>query len=471
MTRIVIDPVSRVSGVLNVEVQVEKNKVVDAKSSGSQFRGFEQMFKGREPLDIIRLSPRVCGICSTHHAIASTLAIEDALKVIPDSNGKIARDIANGFELLQNYIRHIYFFVIPDYVKVINVNPLFKTSNSKDADYRLSQDETEVINSHYIEAIRYSREAHRGIAILAGKAPHCHGIFVGGITTNIDIQHIEGIKYCITSIKDFIENKLIPDVNIIAKAYGDYFKIGRGHGNLMSFGLYGDYPLPIKYSQPSVLINGNKEDLDVKNITESIKNTWAESNGDSLMPGVSEPPEPNVYKDGAYSWVNAPRYKGQAMEVGALARMILSGEYAGSISVMDRIVAKTLEAKRVCQVIQQLIDMLKLGNAYQKQWVIPNNAKGIGLTEAERGSLGHWISIENKKVANYTLIPPSAWNLSPTDDKGIKGVVEEALMGAHISNIKNPVEIGRIVRSFDPCLNCAAHVVSDKYKSMTINIL
>ena len=471
MTRIVIDPVSRVSGLLNVEVEVKNDRIISAKSSGSQFRGFEKMFQGRHPLDIIRLSPRVCGICSTHHAIASTLALEDALKVNPDNNGKVVRDIANGFELLQNYIRHIYFFVIPDYVKVVSVNPLYKTISSKEADYRLSKEETNAINTHYVDAIQYSREAHRGVAILAGKVPHCHGIFVGGTTTKIDIQQIEGVRYCINSISDFVENKLIQDVFTIAKSYSDYFKIGKGTGNLMSFGLYWDYKSPIKYSKPSTLINDKIEDLEINNITESIKNTWADNKNDELIPGVSEPAEPNAYKEGAYTWVNAPRYKGYAMEVGALARMILSGEYNGGVSTMDRIVAKALEAKRVCEIIKQLIEFLRLGNPHQKQWEIPNTAKGIGLTEAERGSLGHWIYIDNKKVANYTLIPPSSWNLSPTDGNGIRGTVEEALIGTNINNIKNPVEIGRIVRSFDPCLNCAAHVVSDKYETIKINII
>lgn len=110
MTTIRIDPVTRISGLLNIEVQVENNKIVDAKVSGSQFRGFEKMFEGRPPFDIIRLVPRVCGICSTHHAITAVRAFENAMNITPDLNGRIARDIANGFEMLQNYIRHIYFF-------------------------------------------------------------------------------------------------------------------------------------------------------------------------------------------------------------------------------------------------------------------------------------------------------------------------------------------------------------------------
>ena len=103
MHNIIVDPVTRVSGLLSIEVQVENNKVVDAKAGGNQFRGFEKMFEGRSPLDMIRLTPRICGICSTHHALTSVRALEDAMKINPDENGRIIRDIANGFEFIQNY--------------------------------------------------------------------------------------------------------------------------------------------------------------------------------------------------------------------------------------------------------------------------------------------------------------------------------------------------------------------------------
>ena len=473
MAKIIIDPLTRVSGLLNIEVEVINNKIVDAKSSGSQFRGFEKMFQGRNPLDIISLAPRVCGICSTHHTIASVLALENAMGVTPDFNGKVVRDIANGFEFIQNYLRHIYFFVFPDYVDIINVNPLYKTESKKNSDYRLSKKDTDKINEDYIGAIKYSRQAHKAIAEIAGKVPHTHGIFIGGTTTNINIEKIESIKYSINVIKTFIEEKLIEDVEIISRAYKDYFKKGIGYKNLMSFGLYNDYEAPIKYSEPAVMLNGVKENFDVKNITENVARSWLETstNGDIYIPGIDETVTPNPYKPGGYSWVNAARYKGYAMEVGALARMTLSGNYNGGISAMDRTVAKSLEAIKICEIIESLIEKLKLGQAIQEQWKIPETAKGLGLIEAERGSLGHWISIDKQLVANYTLIPPSSWNLSPADSEGVRGPVEQALMGTEIENLKYPVEIGRIVRSFDPCINCAAHITSDRYEPMVINIV
>ncbi|MGL4570441.1 MAG: nickel-dependent hydrogenase large subunit [Clostridium sp.] len=470
MTKIIIDPITRVSGLLNLEVQIENNKIIDAKVSGSQFRGFEKMFEGRSPFEVIRLVSRVCGICSTHHAYTSVRALENAMNITPDYNGKVARDIANGFEFLQNYLRHIYFFVFPDYVDVININPLFKKQSKEKCDYRLSEIDTKKINEHYLDAVKYSREAHKALAVLAGKAPHCHGIWIGGITTIIDVPQIESIKYLISTIKDFIVNNLIEDIQIISKTYSDYYNIGKGHGNLMSYGLYNDYDLPIKYVNPSVRINGIQENLDINNITECITNSWKTASGEIIIPGKDEVAAPNPLKTNGYSFVDAPRYKGEAMEVGALARMTLSGEYKGNISTMDRLVAKVYEAKKVCEIIEALILILKEGSPNQKDWKVPENVSGVGLSEAERGSLAHWVSIKDSKISNYTLIPPTTWNLSPMDNKGVKGTVEQALIGTEIKDASNPIEIGRIVRSFDPCLNCAAHITSDKYEPIKIII-
>ncbi len=348
---------------------------------------------------------------------------------------------------------------------------MYKTESAKAADYRLSREDTKRINEDYLGAVRYSREAHRAVAELAGKVPHCHGIFVGGTTTNIDIPQIENIKYSIKVIKSFIVDKLIPDVYTIAATYEDYFKIGDGYKNFMSYGLYDNYLHPIKMVSTGVMINGIREEFQSSNIAEDISKTWVESDLQTLIPGEDNKITYNPYKPEAYSWVNAPRYKGNPMEVGALARMTLSGGYSGGVSIMDRIIAKSIEAKRLCEAIEGLIDLLKLKKAYQEQWEIPEESRGVGLIEAERGSLGHWLSIKNKLVHHYTLIPPSSWNLSPTDNRGIKGPVEEALIGTEIKDMVHPVEVGRIVRSFDPCLNCAAHVTSDKYEPITINIL
>ncbi|KMT22241.1 nickel-dependent hydrogenase large subunit [Clostridium cylindrosporum] len=476
--KIVIDPVTRVSGLLKIEVEVEGNKVVSAKSSGGQFRGFEKMFQGRDPLDAIWLSPRVCGICSTHHTLAATLALENALNVAPDFNGVVVREIANGFEFLQNHLRQIYFFTLPDFVQIDNVSPLYKTISPNDADYRLPINITAKLNGDYVKAVKYSRDAHRAAATIIGKVPHGHGIFVGGTTIDMNVQQMQACLYTVREIKEFIEGNLLEDINIIASYYKDYYTMGAGPQNFMSYGLYDNPKFPVKYVSPGVILKSStnqyiREEFDRNNITESIKNSWLipETGNQTSKPGTAPPPSPNAYKEGAYSWVAAARYKGHAMEGGPLARMILSGIYTRGVSVMDRIIARALEARKICECIESLLAVVKLGPPYQEKWKVPEKAFGVGLTDASRGTLGHWVNISGGKIANYTLIPPSTWNLGPTDEKGVLGTVEQALIGTTINNVQHPVEIGRIVRSFDPCLNCAAHITSDRYSPFEINLV
>ncbi len=471
MTKITIDPVSRISGLLEIEVEIENNVIVDAKSSGMQFRGFEEMFRNRSPLDMPRLTSRTCGICSTHHASASSMALEDAFGIKPEPNGFMVRELTNGYEFLQNHLRHIYQFAFPDYVDLGEITPLQKNIDKEAADYRLPKDINDKIASHYLESIQYSRNAHKAVAILAGKAPHCHGIFIGGTTTNLDIQKYQEVKVIVHDIKKFIENNLIPDIYTVAKYYSDYFSMGKGYGNLMTNDLFNYEFNPVKYVSNGVIINGRKENLDPDNITESVKYTWASAPNNIVLPGQN-PAKPDENKKGAYSWVNAARYKGYAMEVGPLARMIIGGYYDNGISAMDRLIARVLEAKKVCEVIEGLLEVVRLQPANQKQWEIPKKASGMALVGATRGVLGHWIEVEDSVVKNYTLIPPSSWNLSPKDDRGLRGPVEEALVGTRIDDMKKaPTVIGRIVRSFDPCLNCAAHITSDTHSPFTIKIV
>ncbi|MBV1820220.1 nickel-dependent hydrogenase large subunit [Clostridium cochlearium] len=206
-----------------------------------------------------------------------------------------------------------------------------------------------------------------------------------------------------------------------------------------------------------------------KEITENVHYSWYKSDKESITPEEAYI-EGDVYKKGAYSRVKAPRYNGYAMEVGPLARMWLSGEYTRGISTMDRTIARVLETKKICNIIENLLNNIKPQSANQKIYKVPNKAKGIGLRDTTRGALGHWINIEEEKIKNYTIITPSTWNLSPQDSYGVKGVVEEALIGTYIKDVKNPVEIGRIVRTFDPCISCATHVISDENFDINIRI-
>jgi hydrogenase large subunit len=218
---------------------------------------------------------------------------------------------------------------------------------------------------------------------------------------------------------------------------------------------------------PGIILNGKRYPFDERKITENIYHAWYKGDETDYRP-ESGYMEPDLYKTGAYSFVKAPRYNGYPMEVGPLARMQLSGEYSRGISAMDRTIARVLESNKMGEIITGLLQEIQPLPAEQKKYDIPTQSTGVGLTDTTRGSLGHWLSINEQKIDRYTIITPTAWNASPTDSKGILGVMEKALTGTYIQNEKQPVEIGRIVRSFDPCISCATHVLSNKYENFSI---
>lgn len=463
-----INPLTRISGFLEIEVNIENNKITDAKSSGLLFRGFEKMLTGRSPFDAIYLTERICGICSTAHSVTSALALENALQIHPNENDKMLRDIIHGWEFIQNHIRHFYLYTLPDFIVTPEIQPVYSGENQ---DLRLPEHLNKKISEDYLQAIKYSRLAHQGLAVMGGKAPHNHGVFVGGVTESMDAKRYVQLKGLISDIRSFINNRMIEDVYIIAEYYKDYFTMGKGSGNIMSYGLYDTYKENnLNYVKPGLSINGKIYPLDASKITESIYNSWYEGETVQRNPFYVNT-EPNMNKQKAYSFVKAPRYEGNSMEVGPLARMILSGNYENRISMMDRTIARVLEVKKVIEIMADLLERVNFQNTEQKNYEIPDAARGVGMTDTTRGALGHWLSIDNHKIGNYNIITPSVWNCSPADSKGVKGVIEQALIGTEIQNPRNPVEIGRIVRSYDPCISCATHVTSDRFETMEITIL
>ncbi|MBD7910830.1 nickel-dependent hydrogenase large subunit [Clostridium cibarium] len=464
--KIVINPITRISGFLQIEVTIEKNIVIDAKSSGFLFRGFEEMLRGRSPFDAIYFTERICGICSTAHGIVSATALENALNVKPDKNGSMLRQIIHGCEFLQNHIRHFYQFTMPDYVQ-IEVNP---ADEGRERKYKLPSDTNKRLSEHYKEAFKYSRDAHKMLALLGGKAPHNHGIFVGGATSNIDATKIIELKSILYSIKDFINNIMLEDISAISKYYLEDFENGKGYGNFLSYGAFHEYlNEPMIYVKSGVFINNVKKSFDRNKINEDITHSYYSNIKKNLDEDNNF--EADTSKKDAYSWVKAARYDGIPMEVGPLARMWISGEYINGISTLDRTIARILEAKKICNIVEDLINKLEVTVNSQEKWEVSEVANGVGLRDTSRGALAHWITIENKKIKNYTIITPSGWNLSPTDSKGNKGVIERALIGTYVEDVKNPVEVGRVVRSFDPCVSCATHIISDKFKDFSIRVV
>lgn len=466
--KIIINPVTRISGFMEIQADIENNMVVDAKTEGLLFRGFEKMLNGRNPFDAVYFTQRICGICSTAHSIASTLALEDAMGVIPSEQGRYLRDIIHGCEFLQNHIRHFYQYTIPDFVKLPENYNLFRTESN---DFRLPKEKNDRLVKDYFDSLDISRSAHEMLAVLGGKAPHNHGVFIGGITTQATTDKIIKIKSILNSIYQFINDRMLPDVYTIAEYYSDYFSIGRGYGNLLSFGCFNGYKnLGTLYVNPLVYTDGKTGVFNPDNITEKIDYAWYNDRQNTDKPFETDP-EDDMSKPQAYSWVKAPRYNNLPFETGPLARQWLSGEYRNGVSTMDRTIARVLEARKVTLVMNTLLDNLVPGVSVQKEYSIPETAVGKGLIDTTRGALGHWLKINNRVISFYQIITPSAWNISTRSSNDMKGTAEQALISTPVRDINNPVELGRTIRSFDPCISCATHIYSEGKHINTIQVV
>lgn len=468
MKRVKISPVTRISGFMEIDATIDNNVIIDAKTEGLLFRGFEKMLEGRSPFDAIYFTQRICGICSAAHSLTSTLALENAMGIIPSEQGRYLRDIIHACDILQNHIRHFYQYTAPDYIRLPEGNTLFETDHN---DFRLPKQKNDLIVQHYFDSLEYSRNAHEMLAILGGKAPHNHGIFIGGITTQATLEKIKQLCFLLKNIRDFISQKMIPDAYTIAEYYKEYFNIGRGYGNLLTYGLFNGYEkLGTLLVNPSVYSDGKIMKLDPMEITENIYSSWYVANSDTYTP-YQTIAEPSMKKVDAYSWVKAPRYRGLPYEVGPLARMWLSGEYRNGISSMDRTLARVLEAKKIADIVFTLLNNLIPGVSVQKEYIVPKSAQGAGLTDTARGALGHWIKIEDSVISLYQIITPSAWNLSTRSEDNLPGPGEKALIDTIINDSSSPVEIGRTIRSFDPCVSCATHVYSNGNLIKTMQVV
>ena len=465
--RIVINPLTRISGFLEIDVLVEQNVVVEARTRGSFIRGFEQMMVGRSPFDAIYLTQRICGICSTAHSVAASMALEDALDVRVSELGRYLRDIIHGCEFLQNHLRHFYQFTLPDFVRLPAVSSAYIPDHG---DFRLPKGVNDQLAEHYFASLQMSRLAHEMLAVMGGKAPHNHGVFVGGVATPPNADQVIRMKSIRQELARFITDQMVPDAYTLGQYYDDYYALGSGPGNLMSFGAFDRYDqLGTLYVDPLVYVDGRCEPFQPGLITEEIDYSWYR--GQSSYTPFETVPEPDMAKDEAYSWVKAPRYQGRPFEVGPLARLWLKGEYRSGISCMDRTIARTLEARKVAEILGTLLDQITPGVSVQQAWQLPERAMGAGLVDTTRGALGHWLKIDDRALSFYQIITPSAWDFSTRDVRGIRGTAEQALVGTTLQNPDQPVELGRILRSFDPCMSCATHLYRPGHAPLTIPVL
>jgi len=489
-TKVKIDPVTRIEGHLKIEVEVEDGRVTDARSIGTLFRGIEIILKGRDPRDALFLTQRVCGVCPIAHATASALALDEAFGVTSPDGGRIIRNLILGANFIQSHLLHFYHLASLDYVPGPESPPFLPRYQG---DFRLPSEVSQQIVEHYLKALEMRMEAQQMLAIFGGKMPHIATFLPGGVTETPDVDEVASFYSLLSKLKGFIDSTYLPDVLTVAEAYKDYFSIGIGCQNLLA---YGGFPLGgegEKLFPSGVYIAGQLDAFDPALIAEYVRYSWYSQRTTGLHPrdGETEPQPTGILKPEAYSWLKAPRYNGEVLEVGPVARMVIAylkgsspainslidstlGELdlplTSLFSAMGRHLARALECKIIADAMEEWLWQLDLKGPVYNDAEVPESGEGAGLAEAPRGAVGHWLRIEGRKIANYQIVTPTNWNASPRDDQGNMGPIEQALIGTPVADPKNPIEVVRVVRSFDPCLACAVHLISSGKKLGTFKI-
>ncbi|MBE3597470.1 MAG: nickel-dependent hydrogenase large subunit [Limnochordaceae bacterium] len=555
--RIVVDPVTRIEGHLRIEAVVETGRVVDAYSSGTMVRGLELILPGRDPRDAWALAQRICGVCTTVHALTSIRAVEDALDIRVPPNANLVRNIMAAALMIHDHVVHFYHLHAMDWVDVLSAlkaDPAaasrlaqsisswprssmgyFRDVQKRLADfaaggqlgpftngywghpgYRLPPEANLMAVAHYLEALEWQKEIVKIHAVFGGKNPHPNYL-VGGVPVSLDpndpsavnAERLAMVGSLIQQAQQVVDQLYVPDVLAIAGFYKDE-RWGGGLGNYLA---YGDLPRtdirePESYLLPrGAVLNRNLDEVhevdpkDPEQVREYVTHSWYRyDDGDdkSLHPFEGQtqfhhtgprPPYRQLDTSGKYSWIKSPRWRDVPMEVGPLARLMVA--YASGredvravvddalarlklptealFSTLGRTLARALETKLVAGWLggfyRQLVANIKAGDlttVNHERWdpsSWPDRAEGVGTTEAPRGALGHWIRIENGKIAHYQAVVPTTWNGSPRDAAGRRGAFEAAMLDNPVRVTDQPLEILRTIHSFDPCLACSVHVV------------
>ena len=399
------------------------------------------------------------------------------------------------------------------FVKKGNLGP-FANAYWGHKTYKFTPEQNLIALSHYLKALEMQRIAAQMMAIFGGKQPHPQSLTVGGVTCIMDLQDPARLGEFLTKFKemaDFVNRAYYPDLVMAGKAYAGEASVNAGLGtaNLMTsneFLVNGSEYL----FDSGIILNGDISkvfEINEDKITEEATHSWYADN-EPLHPydgktnpkytgfkdaktlnGKGEMEETKVLKENEkYSWIKSPRYNGKPMQVGPLSNIVINYAKGNKkvtkvvdqflkdtglplkvvFSTLGRTAARMLEAKIVAdnglEAFNSLISNLKVDDSTYTSYQIDKNKeyKGRFLGNAPRGILSHWTRIKNGVIENWQAVVPSTWNAGPKDSKGVRGPYEESLVGLKIADLSQPLEIIRVIHSFDPCIACAVHMMDTK---------
>lgn len=482
MSRRVVGPFNRVEGDLEVQLDIDADRVRQAWVVAPLFRGFERILAGKPPMDALVYAPRICGICSVAQSVAAATALAHAAGVTRPPNGILATNLILAAENIADHLTHFYLFFMPDFARpCYAAEPWFADIERR---FRAT-------SGAAVAPMLAARAAFlHVVGLLAGKWPHTLAVQPGGTTRAIESAEQVRLLSILHAFRRFLETHLYGDalesVLTIDSAsslrdwasrdstsggdFGRFIRVadalgldqlGRAADVFLSYGAYSQPDGSTLF--PSGFWDQTVRAFDSRQIREDLSHAWMSP--DEPRHPFDGKTQPDAESIDAYTWCKAPRLAGRTAEVGALARQLMAGQpvvrdfmMRGGGSVTARIVARLLELARVTVAMELWLRELKPGEPYYAPFELPEEADAQGLIEAARGSLGHWISIRESRIANYQLIAPTTWNFSPRDADGQPGPLEQALVGAPLRpGETDPVAVQHIVRSFDPCMVCTVH--------------
>ncbi|MEP6966608.1 MAG: nickel-dependent hydrogenase large subunit [Pseudomonadota bacterium] len=508
-----ISPVGRVEGDLDVRVDIQDGVITNAWTQAELFRGFEVILRDKDPQAGLVVTPRACGICGASHLTCAAWALDTAWQTTVPRNAILARNLGQIVESLQSIPRHHYGLFMIDFT---NKN-YAKSKYYEEAVKRWAP----FTGTNYEIGVTISGRPVEIYALLGGQWPHSSYMVPGGVMcapTLTDVTRAWSIldyfrrnwvepvwlgcsleRYEeIQSLDDFMAwlderpEHANSDLGLYWRMCQDVGadKYGKGHGRYISWGYLPDAD---RYQKPTIesrnasltMMSGvydGKTDthklMDQQYTREDTMHAWYDEGGGGKHPfdRYTVPTRKNTTDmDGAYSWSTAVRHAEDGrLEAGPLARQMVAGgkhgedwqhrdplvldmwKKLGGASVMLRHFARMHECVKLYRQAENCLREFRLNDPW---YIKPTerDGRGWGATEAIRGALCHWIEVQGGKIKNYQIIAPTTWNVGPRSNDGVRGPMEESLIGAPIADPHDPVEVGHVCRSYDSCLVCTVH--------------
>ena len=497
--------INRAEGDLEIALSLEGNRVVEARTVGNLYRGFEQILIGRSPRDAMVITPRVCGICGTAHLYTSTLALEHAWQLPVPPNASRIRNLCLFVEGMLSDLRQTFLYFAADFCHAgYQKKPWFIETKNFFEPFK---------GEIYLETLAITRDLVGIVALFGGQWPHSSYMLPGGVVAPPEPKRLLAVGSILDKTQQWYEKRVMgmeldawlelhsaeayfaklqenahasSALGLLSRACRDLklHELGKGTQHMLSYGTGCNPELWTPGGSNRLLAggvfnadNGQIESLNQLHIAEHVRYSWFKP-----YPGGRHPYEGETIPDyqpwappysDRYTWAKAPRYDEKVMQTGPLAELIIGGDLLlRNINALEGSGAWLRQFARIRRVgyelrlARQMLNQLTL-NLDDPHYFPPPaghavDGEGFGMLMAARGALGHWLKIADGKIAKYQIITPTAWNASPRDSFDQAGHWELSLVGLEIADLEDPIEVEHIIRSHDPCMVCTVHMVKPK---------